>query len=74
MSLGRILRRIYLSESAEARVMISLNVLRYTSQAVVSESGETGFGAVPVQILFCLKESASAMNFLVTRLGGCAES
>jgi hypothetical protein len=32
---------------------------RYTSQVVVSDSGEVGFGSVPVQIVFCLKEQAS---------------
>jgi hypothetical protein len=32
---------------------------RYTSQVVVSETGEVGFGAVPVQFLFCLKEFVS---------------
>lgn len=32
---------------------------RYTSQVMVSETGEVGFGAVPVQFLFCLKESVS---------------
>jgi hypothetical protein len=38
--------------------------LRYTSQVVVSDSGEVGFGSVPVQILFCLKEQASVLTRL----------
>lgn len=36
---------------------------RYTSQVVVSETGEVGFGAVPVQFLFCLKEYVSASSY-----------
>ncbi|EIW68279.1 hypothetical protein TREMEDRAFT_69288 [Tremella mesenterica DSM 1558] len=32
------------------------HIFEYTSQVVVSDSGEVGFGAVPVQLLFCLKE------------------
>ncbi|KAL7422351.1 Chitin synthase, class 2 [Cryptotrichosporon argae] len=32
------------------------HIFEYTSQVVVSESGEVGFGSVPVQIVFCLKE------------------
>ncbi|KAK4685344.1 chitin synthase, partial [Tremellales sp. Uapishka_1] len=32
------------------------HVFEYTSQVIVSETGEVGFGSVPIQILFCLKE------------------
>ncbi|AAW44688.1 hypothetical protein CNBG2250 [Cryptococcus deneoformans B-3501A] len=32
------------------------HIFEYTSQVVVSETGEVGFGSTPVQILFCLKE------------------
>lgn len=35
-------------------------IRRYTSQVVVSETGEVGFGSVPVQIIFCLKECVSS--------------
>jgi hypothetical protein len=31
---------------------------------VVSEAGEVGFGAVPVQIIFCLKEFAACLQAL----------
>jgi chitin synthase len=37
---------------------------RYTSQVVVSDSGEVGFGSVPVQMIFCLKEQASVYTSL----------
>ena len=32
------------------------HIFEYTSQVVVSDTGDVGFGAVPVQIIFCLKE------------------
>ncbi|KAK8854660.1 hypothetical protein IAR55_003399 [Kwoniella newhampshirensis] len=32
------------------------HIFEYTSQVVVSDTGEVGFGSVPVQIIFCLKE------------------
>nr|ODN91689.1 chitin synthase [Cryptococcus depauperatus CBS 7855] len=32
------------------------HIFEYTSQIVVSETGEVGFGSTPVQLLFCLKE------------------
>ncbi|WVF67538.1 hypothetical protein IAT40_002294 [Kwoniella sp. CBS 6097] len=32
------------------------HIFEYTSQVVVSDTGEVGFGSVPVQLLFCLKE------------------
>jgi chitin synthase len=32
------------------------HVFEYTSQIVVTETGEVGFGSVPVQMIFCLKE------------------
>ncbi|WWC90481.1 uncharacterized protein L201_005417 [Kwoniella dendrophila CBS 6074] len=32
------------------------HIFEYTSQVVVSDSGEVGFGSTPVQLLFCLKE------------------
>ncbi|RSH88864.1 Chitin synthase, class 2 [Saitozyma podzolica] len=38
---------------------VQAHIYEYTSQVVVSDSGEVGFGSVPVQIVFCLKEQAS---------------
>lgn len=35
---------------------VQAHIYEYTSQVVVSESGEVGMGSVPVQIIFCLKE------------------
>lgn len=32
------------------------HIFEYTSQVVVSDTGDVGFGSVPVQLLFCLKE------------------
>ncbi|WVQ68402.1 uncharacterized protein L199_006610 [Kwoniella botswanensis] len=32
------------------------HIFEYTSQVVVSDTGEVGFGSTPVQLLFCLKE------------------
>jgi len=32
------------------------HIFEYTSQVVVSPTGDVGFGSVPVQIMFCLKE------------------
>lgn len=32
------------------------HIFEYTSQVVVSETGEVGFGSTPIQLLFCLKE------------------
>lgn len=32
------------------------HIFEYTSQVVVSDTGDVGFGSVPVQIIFCLKE------------------
>lgn len=42
---------------------VTAHIYEYTSQVVVSESGEVGFGAVPVQMLICLKEkNAKKLN------------
>ncbi len=39
------------------------HIFEYTSQVVVSETGEVGFGSVPIQMLFCLKEkNAKKLN------------
>jgi chitin synthase len=35
---------------------VQAHIYEYTSQVVVSESGEVGLGTVPVQMIFCLKE------------------
>lgn len=35
---------------------LTCHALRYTSNVVVSESGEVSQGSCPVQIIFCLKE------------------
>lgn len=35
---------------------VQAHIYEYTTQIVVSETGEVGFGAVPVQVIFCLKE------------------
>ena len=32
------------------------HIFEYTSQIVVSDTGEVGYGSVPVQFMFCLKE------------------
>ncbi|BEJ10899.1 hypothetical protein CspHIS471_0103210 [Cutaneotrichosporon sp. HIS471] len=36
---------------------VQAHIYEYTTQVIVSETGEVGFGAVPVQVIFCLKES-----------------
>jgi hypothetical protein len=35
---------------------VQAHIFEVTTQAVVSESGDVSMGAVPIQILFCLKE------------------
>lgn len=35
---------------------VQAHIYEYTTQIVVSETGEVGFGTVPVQVIFCLKE------------------
>lgn len=35
---------------------VQAHIFEYTSQVVVSDTGDVGFGSVPVQLLFCLKE------------------
>ncbi|WVO21516.1 uncharacterized protein IAS62_002825 [Cryptococcus decagattii] len=38
------------------------HIFEYTSQVVVSQTGEVGFGSTPIQLLFCLKEYEAVAN------------